>query len=154
MNSYSKLSACPRSSARHVLSLSYSLCCCCSLLPSYLYNKASHSPCDSFICVQFKGNPSKIWFSPCQDLVCAAVLWAVTSFWFYVLYKYLYRKEQVINPVLFLVWSAEWTLLSRSVGFALRDQNYLQAVLKAMITGSFPFKMRAQNIWNKFLLNA
>lgn len=30
------------------------------LYPFYLYNKASHSLCDSFICVQFKGTPSEI----------------------------------------------------------------------------------------------
>lgn len=138
MKSYSKLSACPRPGARHVLSLRYSLSCYCSLLLSYLYNKACHSLCLSFICVQFKGSPSEVWFSPCQDLVCAAVLWAVTSFWLSIIQIFAYKGAGLL---LFVVWSAEWKVLSRSVRFALRGQNCI-CKQSSMAWWQYPFHLK------------
>lgn len=150
MKSYSKLSACPRPGARHVLSLRYSLSCSCSLLLSYLYNKACHSLCHSFICVQFKGSPSEVWFSPCQDLVCAAVLWAVTSFWLSIIQCI--QRSRITSVCSLKCWvkDAEQICEICTEGSKL----YLQAVLNGTMTVSFPFKTRAQNIWNRFPLNA
>lgn len=86
-----KLSACPRPwvPGTHFLwATVLNYYSCCFLLPSYHYHETYHSFCDCCI----SRNPPDLWFSPCQDLVQAPVLWALASFWLCVSCKYLHTE--------------------------------------------------------------